>query len=96
MVPTCSSGTSTKLLPHRNATGHDNPHCNSKQTQGRPVIVLSIDVERQIVIHNSQLPILMSWVRPDRKILPRPSTHTANAQIYDAVMVVVSQRLGRK
>ena len=25
---------------------------------------------------NTQLPILMSWVRPDREILPRPSTHT--------------------
>ena len=24
---------------------------------------------------NTQLPILMSWVRPDQEILPRPSTH---------------------
>ena len=26
---------------------------------------------------NTQLPILMSWVRPDREILPRPSKHTS-------------------
>ena len=25
---------------------------------------------------NTQLPILISWVWPDREILPRPSTHT--------------------
>ena len=28
---------------------------------------------------NTQLPILMSWVRPDREILPRPSTHTSES-----------------
>ena len=28
-----------------------------------------------------QLPILMSWVWPDREILPRPSTHEANVQL---------------
>ena len=35
---------------------------------------------------NTQLPILMSWVRPDQEILTRPSTHTSEC---DAVMVVV-------
>ena len=38
----------------------------------------------------------MSWVRPDWEILPRPNTHTSDAQLYDAVMVVVSRKLGRK
>ena len=38
----------------------------------------------------------MSWVRPDWEILPQPSTHSVNAQFYDAVMVVVSQKLRRK
>ena len=39
----------------------------------------------------------MSCVRPIREILPRLSKHTpANAQLYDAVMVLVSQELGRK
>ena len=44
---------------------------------------------------NTQLPILMSWVRPDREILPRPSTHTSNAQV-DAAIVVNSRKLSRK
>ena len=35
----------------------------------------------------------MSWVTPDPEILP----HTpANAQLYDDVMVVVSQKLSKK
>ena len=46
---------------------------------------------------NTQLPILMYWVRSDREILPRPSIHTpTNAQLYGVDMVVVSQNFGRK
>ena len=45
---------------------------------------------------NTQLPILMSWVRPDLEILPDLPHTPANAQFYDAVIVVVSQKLGRK
>ena len=38
----------------------------------------------------------MSWVTPDREIIPRPSTHTpANAQL-DAAIVVNSRKLNRK
>ena len=37
----------------------------------------------------------MSWVSPDREIFPQPSTQPANTQLYDADMVVVSQKLGR-
>ena len=34
----------------------------------------------------------MSWVRPDREILPQTiHTNPANAQLYDAVMVAVNQ-----
>ena len=33
-------------------TGHDTPPCHSIQTQGRPVVVLSIDMEHHTVIHN--------------------------------------------
>ena len=41
----------------------------------RLVVVLSFAVE---CLHwNKQLPILMSWVRPDREILPRLSTNTS-------------------
>ena len=38
----------------------------------------------------------MSRVRPDQEILPRSSTHNINAQLDDAAMVVVSQKLSRK
>ena len=31
----------------------------------------------------------MSWVRPDREILPRSSTHITNTQLNNAVMVKV-------
>ena len=49
-----SSGTLTNVLPHRNAadTGHDTPPRHSIQTRGRPVAVLSIDVERHTGIHS--------------------------------------------
>ena len=46
---------------------------------------------------NTQLPTLMSFVRPDQEIILRPSTHqrTLNS-IYDAFMVVARRKLGRK
>ena len=37
---------------HAADTGHDSLTCHSIQTQGRPVVVLFIDVERQTGIHN--------------------------------------------
>ena len=40
--------------------------------------------------------VFTARVRPVRDILPRPSTHVINAQLYDAVMVALSQKLGRK
>ena len=52
-VPACSSDT---LLPHRNAMLPTQDMTfqprHSIQTQGRPVVVLSIDVERHTGIHN--------------------------------------------
>ena len=44
----------------------------------------------------AQQPILMSWVRPNQGIRPRPSTHTGERSTLWCAMVVVSQRLGRK
>ena len=38
----------------------------------------------------------MSWVRPVREIHPLLPHTTVNAQLYDAVMVVVSKKLGRR
>ena len=37
----------------------------------------------------------MSWVRPDQEILPDLLHAPANAQLYDAGMLVVSQKPGR-
>ena len=65
-MPACSNGTVSNVLPHRNAcadTGHDTPSRHSIQTRGRPVAVLSIDVEHHTGIHNY---LFLSWVRPDR------------------------------
>ena len=47
MVPTCSSDTLTTQECHGPDTGHDTPprHSTCIQTQGQPVVVLSIDVE---------------------------------------------------
>ena len=77
-VLACSSGTLTNVLPHRNAmpqTQDMTPH---------PVTVYRQGPTCHCAIHwcgtshwNTQLPILMSWVRPDREILPRPSIHTS-------------------
>ena len=78
MVPTRSSGP----VPHRNAmpnTGHDiQPRVNRQRADPSLCYPSS---------HcNTQLPILMPWVRPDQEILPPPSTHTpANPQLYYAV-----------
>ena len=59
---------------HAADTGHDTPPRHSIDTG--PTC--------RCAIHwcgmshwNTQLPILMSWVRPDREILPWPSTHTS-------------------
>ena len=82
-VPACSSGTLTNVLPHRNAM---------PQTQGmkyHPVTVYRHGPTCRCVIHwcgtshwNTQLPILMSWVRPDREILPWSFTHTSERSTW--------------
>ena len=64
-VPDCSRRTLTNVLPHRNAI---------PQTQD--MTPQSVTVYRHRA-WNTQLPISMSWVRPDREILPLPSTHTS-------------------
>ena len=89
MVPTCSSGTLTNVLPHRNVNA-----LYSIQTQGQPVIVLPIDFELHNGIHNYLYYCLGSDLI-EKSFFDLPHT-SANAQLYDAGMVVVSQKLGRK
>ena len=71
----------------------DMTHRHSIQTQGRPVVVLSIDVERHTGIHNNPLLCLCA---DDREIFVGLPHTPVNAQLYDAVILVVSQKLGRK
>ena len=47
---------------HAADRGHDAPPCHSIQTQGRPVVVLSIDVERHTGSHN--YPFKCLWSDP--------------------------------
>ena len=49
-VPACSSGILTNVLPYRNVMPQTSPPCHS--IRGRPVAVLSIDVERHNGIHS--------------------------------------------
>ena len=99
-MPACGSRSLTDVLPHRNIMPQ------TQDMKSHPVTVGYTDTGPTCRCainwcgtphYNTQLTILMIWVRRDRYILPRPSTHTpANAQMYDAVVVVVSQKLGRK
>ena len=81
-TPPCHSIEPQNITPtpsQYTATGHDTPPRHSIQTQDmapNPFTVYTHD--RPVVSHwNTQLPILMSWVRPHREILPRPFTHTS-------------------
>ena len=67
---------------HATDTGHDNPPSHSIQTQGRPVVVLSIDVERHTGIHNYPFKCLGSdLIGKSFPDLPHPPE---NAQLNDA------------
>ena len=79
-VPACGSGTLTNYYAatqeyHATNTGHDTPPGHSTQ-DSRPICGCAIHWWG--MSHwNTYLPILMSWVRPNREILPKPSTHTS-------------------
>ena len=89
MVPACSSDTLTNVLPHRNAiatdTGHDIPPRHSVQTQGRPVIVLSIDVKRHTGIHNTHFNVL-GKTRPGN---PYPTFHTQQRTLNSMMLILL-------
>ena len=95
-VPTCNSGTLTDVLLHRNAMPQTQDMAPHPVTVYRRGADLSCFHWCGTSHWNTQLPILMSRVRPDLEILPRPSTHTSKTQLYDAVTVVVSRKIGRK
>ena len=96
-VPACSSGTFDQCVAtqecHAADTGHDTPPHHSIQTQSRPVAVLSIDVGRHTGIHSYPFSCLGSDLTGES--FPDLPHTPANTQLYDAVMVVVSQKLGK-
>ena len=77
---------------HATDTGHDTRPCHSIQSQGRPVAVLSIDMERHTGIHNYHFNVLGQT----RSGNPSLTFHTHPSEAYYAARVVVSQKLGRK
>ena len=60
---------------HAADKGHDTPP-PSQYIDTRPTRCCAIHL-CGTSYWNTQLPILMSWVRSDREIIPRPSTHTS-------------------
>ena len=94
-MPVCSSDKSAATQKcHAANTGHDTPSRHSIQKQDRPVVVLFIVVGRHTGIHNYPFKYLGS--EPIGESFPDLPHTRANAQHYDADMVVVSQKLGRK
>ena len=78
MVPACSCGALTNVLPHKNAmpqTEDMTPHLFRAYR------------------HRADLSLCYSLIG---KIFPDLPHTPANAQLYDAVIVVVSKKLGRK
>ena len=68
----------TEMPCRRHRTQHPTP---SQYTDTGPTCRCAI--HRCGTSHwNTQLPIFMSWVRPDREILPRPSTHTSERSTW--------------
>ena len=85
----------TNVLPHMPQTQDMTPPPPPSQyTDTVPICRCTIGIHRRGTSHwNTQLPILMSWVRPDREIsFPDLPQTPANAHLYDAGMVVVSRK----
>ena len=92
MMPACSSGTLTNVLPHRNVdtdTGHDTPPHHSWANLSLCYPLMWNVTQEYTTTH-------FNVFGKTRSENPSLTTHTANAQLYDAVVVVVSQKLDRK
>ena len=71
----------------RHRTWHPTLTCHSIQIRGRPVVVLTINVEHQTGRHNHPLKCLRSDT--NEKSFPK-LTHTANTQLHEAVVMASS------
>ena len=76
-VPACSSGSLTIVLPHRNAMPQTQDTTPDAVTvyRHRDDLSLCYPLMWNVTLEYTATHF-MSWVRPDREILPRPSTHT--------------------
>ena len=94
MVPTCSSDTLTNVLPHRNAM----PLTQDMTPQ--PVTVYRADLSCYPLMWNVTLDYTTTHFNilgQTRSGNPSPTFHKpANTQPFDAAVVVISQKLGRK
>ena len=93
MVPTCSSGTLTNVLPHRNAMSQTQDMTPHRVTVYRHGTDLSLCYPLMWNVTLEYTAIHFNVLGQTRSGNPSPTLHT---QLYDASMVVVSQKLGRK
>ena len=95
-VPTCGSGTLTNVLPHRNAmpqTQDTTPHPVTVYRHGAN-LSLCYPSMWNVTLEYTATHFNVLGKRPDRKSFHNLPHTPANAQLYDAVMVVVSRELG--
>ena len=72
----------------------DMTHHPVKVYRHRTELTLCYILIWKVRLLNSQLHILMSWVSPDRYILPQLSFHTKSRLNFTAAMVAFSEKLG--
>ena len=100
-VPACSSGTLTNVLPHRNAM------LQTQDTTPHPVTVCRLGVDLSlcyplcyplwnVTLECTATHFICLGSDPTGKSFPDLPHTPANAQLYDAVLVVASGKLSRK
>ena len=97
-VPTCSSGTFTNVLPHRNAMPQTQGMTSHPVTVFRHRTYLSLyyPLMWNVILEYTATHFnVLGQSRPGNPSPTLPHT-AANAQLYDAVMVIASRKLGRK
>ena len=99
MVPVYMRGTLTNVLPQWNVmpqTQDMSPHPVRVYRHGAD-LSLCYPMMWTVAREYTTTHVHVFESDPTEKVLPRPSTHTpANAQLYDAAIVIVSQKLCRK
>ena len=99
MVPSRNGGTLTNVLPHRNAMPQTQDIDTHTVTVNRHNIMANLSLCYPLMMWN----VTLEYTTTNFNILGQTRSkyasfpHTpGNTHLYDAVMVVVSQKLGRK